>query len=101
MIGMVNISRVSDQNGVSLLYIMLEIHHSGWKPSIWIHVITLSVAFGVWKSSVSSVLGLLSCVIQCHKFDPPPDVPTLLFWAEDLPLYVISPVLPFDRKISR
>ena len=28
------ISRVSDQNGVSLLYIMLEIHHSGWEPLI-------------------------------------------------------------------
>ena len=27
------ILRVSDQNGVSLLYIMLEIHHSGWEPS--------------------------------------------------------------------
>ena len=26
--------RVSDQNGVSLLYIMLEIHHSGREPSI-------------------------------------------------------------------
>ena len=26
-------SRVSDQNGVSLLYIMLEIHHSGREPS--------------------------------------------------------------------
>ena len=29
------------------------------------------------------------------------EVPTLPFWAEDLPLYVISPVLPFGRKISR
>ena len=29
------ISRVPDQNGVSLLYIMLEIHHSGWEPSIY------------------------------------------------------------------
>ena len=29
-----NISRVSNQNGVSLLYIMLEIHHSGREPSI-------------------------------------------------------------------
>ena len=29
-----NISRVSDQNGVSLLYIMLEIHHSGQEPLI-------------------------------------------------------------------
>ena len=27
-------SRVPDQNGVSLLYIMLEIHHSGREPSI-------------------------------------------------------------------
>ena len=26
-------SRDSDQNGVSLLYIMLEKHHSGWEPS--------------------------------------------------------------------
>ena len=25
-------SRISDQNGVSLLYIMPEIHHSGWEP---------------------------------------------------------------------
>ena len=29
-----SISRVSVQNGVSLLYIMLEIHHSGREPSI-------------------------------------------------------------------
>ena len=29
------ISRVSDQKGVSLLYIMLEIHHSGREPSIY------------------------------------------------------------------
>ena len=28
-------SRVSDQNGISLLYIMLEIHHSGREPSKW------------------------------------------------------------------
>ena len=29
------ILRVPDQNGVSLLYIMLEIHHSGREPSIY------------------------------------------------------------------
>ena len=29
------ISRVSDQNGVSVLFIMLEIHHSGREPSIY------------------------------------------------------------------
>ena len=28
------ISRVPDQNGVSPQYIMLEILHSGWEPSI-------------------------------------------------------------------
>ena len=33
-LGEVGITRVSDQNGVSLLYIMLEIHHSGQEPSI-------------------------------------------------------------------
>ena len=27
--------RVPGQNGVSLLYIILEIHHSGWEPSIF------------------------------------------------------------------
>ena len=31
------ISRVSDQNGVSVLYIMLDIHHSGWEPWIYRH----------------------------------------------------------------
>ena len=30
-----DISRVSDQNGVSLLYITLEIHHSVREPSIY------------------------------------------------------------------
>ena len=30
-----NMSRVPNQNGVSLLYIMLEIHHSGREPSIF------------------------------------------------------------------
>ena len=29
-----SILRVPDQNGVFPLYIMLEIHHSGWEPSI-------------------------------------------------------------------
>ena len=29
-----NISKISDQNGISLLYIMFEIHNSGWEPSI-------------------------------------------------------------------
>ena len=32
-------SRVSGQNGESLLYIMLEIHHSGREPSIYFYII--------------------------------------------------------------
>ena len=35
ILALIYISRVSDQNGVYLLYIMLEIHHSGWEPSIY------------------------------------------------------------------
>ena len=34
MLIIINITRVPDQNGVSLLYIMLEIHHSDQEPSI-------------------------------------------------------------------
>ena len=36
--------RVSDQNGISQLYIIVEIYFSGWKPSIcWIYDLCLSV----------------------------------------------------------
>ena len=35
------ISRVPDQNGVSLLYIMLEMHRSGWEPSNYVSVCML------------------------------------------------------------
>ena len=35
------ISRVPDQNGVSLLYVMLEIHHSGREPSIHMRYVNL------------------------------------------------------------
>ena len=45
------VSRVSDQNGVSLLCIMFEIHHSGWEPSFFIVL-----------NSVRSVLYVKLCV---------------------------------------
>ena len=32
---MSSIFRVCDQNGISPLYIIVEIYHSGWKPSIF------------------------------------------------------------------
>ena len=46
--------RVSDQNGVSLLYIMLEIHHSGWEPSNVSSVTVLSFQYNpqsLWSVS--------------------------------------------------
>ena len=36
-LGHAYISRVSDQNGISLLCIMLEIHHSGPEPSLYMY----------------------------------------------------------------
>ena len=50
---------------------------------------------------------LYECAVFCVKWGLAfccvisAEVPTLPFWVEDLPLYVISPVLAFDRKISR
>ena len=34
-VNLYSISRVPDQNGVSQIWYIVEIHHSGWKPSIW------------------------------------------------------------------
>ena len=67
------ISRVPDQNGVSLLNIMLETHHSGQEPMI------------------------CSC-----SFHPPPPLPSasfisffLLLLSPSLPLFPLSPLLLF------
>ena len=56
------ISRVSDQNDVSLLYIMLEIHHSGEEPSICFRWLS-----GGRNSSVGSAWARCP---QCCGFDP-------------------------------
>ena len=40
------ILRVPDQNGVSLLYIVLEIHHSGQEPSIL--YLSFGIVYGSW-----------------------------------------------------
>ena len=39
VICLVYISRVPEQNGASLLYAMLEIHHSGREPSIYLNCV--------------------------------------------------------------
>ena len=57
------ISRVSNQNGVSLLYIMLEMRHSGWEPSIY-------AFFGFcWPCHYNSVT--ICSVLQWHCLDFP------------------------------
>ena len=63
---MCHISRVPDQNGVSLLYIMLEIHHSGRKPLICSFLL-ISCVFK-WLCSIRvcccGKCGLF-CLVQC------------------------------------
>ena len=50
-----NISRVPHQNGISQLYNMLEIHHSGLEPSIW--------TCAVWCSPVCPSVCLSICLL--------------------------------------
>ena len=58
------ISRVSDQNGVSLLYIMLEIHHSGQEP--WISEMTARKSCKCSKYGSFGQLFLLS--LSCSNY---------------------------------
>ena len=62
------ISRVPEQNGVSLLYVMLEIHHSGWEPSICQYAAYNHCTLGGQNSSVGSAWA--RCPQRC-RFDPP------------------------------
>ena len=59
-----NNSRVSDQNGVSLLFIMLDIHHSGREPSVipWCSQFPLLLHCLV-KDSTSEI----NVIQLCHK----------------------------------
>ena len=50
-----SISSVSNQNGVSLLYIMLEIHRSGREPSIFTFVFCLNIVTVVFCSEDTSL----------------------------------------------
>ena len=68
----VYILRVPDQNGVSLLYIMLEVHHSGREPSnyVGIHCVCVCVHMYVFVCvcaymHVCALLCLYVCVCVC------------------------------------
>ena len=64
-----SLSRVSDPNGVSLLQIMLEIHHSGWEPSLSMSTEEGSVLGSLSMSTEEgSVLGSLSHVHRRRSF---------------------------------
>ena len=52
-------SRVSDQNGVSLLYTMLEIHHFGREPS---NYVTLCVPSACYSMCPQCVTLFVPCV---------------------------------------
>ena len=66
MLHMICISRVPNQNGVSLLYIMLEIHHSGREPSVCLRPGHLNVGVGEsWRCREETVK-ILNCAFQCN-----------------------------------
>ena len=60
-----NVSRVPNQNGVSLLNIMFEIHHSGQDPSIWTYVISYIRPSGKLAGQPSHVVETLTLNILC------------------------------------
>ena len=60
------ISRVSDQIGVFLLYIMLEIHHSGREPLLSLGFFLSLCSFG-WLSD-SCLVGWLLCLFAYLGF---------------------------------
>ena len=59
----VYISRIFDQNGVSLQWYIVEIHHSGWKPSIC-KIIIMIIAF---KGIIRDYFTISS---QCSRLSP-------------------------------
>ena len=51
------ISRVPNQNVVSLLYIMLEVYHSGWEPSIYVFMS---------ECTTTSMCGCVNLCVHVH-----------------------------------
>ena len=99
-------SRVPDQNGVSLLYIMLEIHHSGREPSIFplspsglvcCQAQTGPLAFTLARTAqpLSHLHALFPSVLV--SLFPPPSLCSLT--------YILFPVSPFllskEKKFMR
>ena len=58
------ISRVSDQNGVSLLHIMLEIHHSGREHSICFALLGVCMVTYIYLAVRLSVTGQLIGLLE-------------------------------------
>ena len=66
------------QDSVTSLFFLSHIVFSGtvtWMAGfsicLFCHMLFSATLLGGWSSSVSSVLGSLSCMVQCHGFDPP------------------------------
>ena len=67
------ILRVSNQNGVSLLYIMLEIHHYGQEPTIYSRDLPLWSETQYVGSSVSAVLSGVGQLFLYRRHRPVAD----------------------------
>ena len=62
-------ARVSDQYGVSLLYIMLEIHHSDWEPSnyVCLCMTSLCVCLGLHFSHLCQSVSVYMYVFHTNQ----------------------------------
>ena len=78
----VYISRVPDQNDVSLLYMMLEIHYSGREPSICLPYVTILVGNPQYVCHVTILVGNPRYVYHM-----------LPFWLGTLDMFTIPSVL--------
>ena len=68
MMTCIYISRVSDQNGVCLLYIMLEIHHSGWERSNFVRYLYLPFCYGYLSACSYQVYVMTPmCLVEAVK----------------------------------
>ena len=57
--------RVCDQNGISLQWYIVEIYHSGWKPSIQTTCLTGSAALHISSQADNTVQDCHACRLYC------------------------------------
>ena len=83
------ISRVPDQNGVSQAWHIVEIHYSGWKPSIWFWN---NLVWRSWCNFVFEKLALLRNFWLCQKTSEFEYSWWFLIQMSNIQIYVMSDV---------